>query len=92
MGQLEIGIFKYNLFLQQDPERRARFSRTADILARSGLLDVTMRTAELMRRNEQLARDLAQLRRDADAFVRDVLSNPENAHLVRWLSALEKSS
>lgn len=41
-----------------------------------------MKTAELMRKNQQLNRDLAALRRDADAFVRSVLSNPENAGLV----------
>ncbi len=66
---------------QQDPDRRARLARTADMLARSGLLDVAMRTADLMRRNQQLEREIAQLKAEADAFVADVLSNPENAHL-----------
>jgi sugar diacid utilization regulator len=47
------------------------------------MLEVTMRTAELMRKNAQLAKELAQLRQQAEAFVEDVLSNPENAHLRR---------
>ncbi len=41
-----------------------------------------MRTADLMRRNRQLEREIAGLREDADALLRDVLSNPENAALA----------
>ncbi len=67
---------------QHDPNRRARFTRTADILARSGLLDITMRTAELIRKNQHLNTQLIQLRKDADDFVRSVLSNPENKHFA----------
>jgi len=53
------------------------------MLNRSGLLDVTMRTAELMRKNAQLAKELADLKTQAEAFVEDVLNNPENAHLKK---------
>ena len=38
----------------QVPEKRAKFERTADMLAKSGLLDITMKTAELLRSNQQV--------------------------------------
>ena len=72
---------------QSDPERRARFERTAAILSRSGLMDVTMRTADLLRKNQQLGRDLAALKRETQTFVNSVLANPENAHLVGKMPA-----
>jgi len=42
---------------------------------------MTMRTTELIHKNEQLSKDLNELRERAEALVEDVLSNPENAHL-----------
>ena len=42
-----------------------------------------MKTAELMRKNEKLNRELMQLKKEAALFVQDVFSNPENAHLVK---------
>ncbi|KAJ9577142.1 hypothetical protein L9F63_027892 [Diploptera punctata] len=45
---------------------------------REGLLDITMRTVNLMRRNQQLQHRLAALQAETRAFVRSVLSNPEN--------------
>jgi len=62
----------------QAPEKRARFERTADMLARSGLLDITMKTAELLRSNQQARQELVQLKQEIDEFTRSVLSNPEN--------------
>lgn len=41
-----------------------------------------MKTADLMRQNQQLSRELEQLKKDTHAFVQSVLSNPENASLV----------
>lgn len=62
----------------QAPEKRARFERTADMLARSGLLDITMKTAELLRSNQQARQELVQLKQEIDEFTRSVLANPEN--------------
>ena len=41
-----------------------------------------MKTAELMRKNEKLNRELIQLKKETAQFVQDVFSNPENAYLV----------
>jgi len=60
------------------PEKRARFERTADMLAKSGLLDITMKTAELIRSNQQAQQELVQLRAEVEQFTKSVLANPEN--------------
>ena len=64
--------------LFQVPEKRARFERTADMLAKSGLLDITMKTAELIRSNQQAKNELMKLKVEIDEFVQKVLANPEN--------------
>ncbi len=69
--------------MQSHQVRRTPYARTPKVLASSGMLDVAMRTAELMRKNRKLTKQLAQLRRDADAFVCSVLSNPENRHFAK---------
>ena len=48
------------------------------MLAKSGLLDITMKTAELIRSNQQAKNELMQLKVEIDQFVQGVLSNPEN--------------
>ena len=58
--------------------RRQRLAKTANLLNKSGLLGITLRTAELLRKNKQLEKDLAQFRREAEAFAQDVMSNHEN--------------
>ena len=45
----------------QVPEKRAKFERTADMLAKSGLLDITMKTAELLRSNQQVTQLLSAI-------------------------------
>lgn len=42
--------------------RRRRFLNTVEILRQSGLLDITLRTKELLRQNNATERDIAQLR------------------------------
>ena len=54
----------------QAPEKRAKFERTADMLAKSGLLDITMKTAELLRSNQQARQELVQLKLEIDEFTR----------------------
>ena len=57
-------------FQFQAPEKRAKFERTADMLAKSGLLDITMKTAELLRSNQQARQELVQLKLEIDEFTR----------------------
>jgi len=65
------------------PEKAARFERTADMLAKSGLLDITMKTADLLRSNQQAQRELSQLKLEIEQFTKSVLANPENQSLAR---------
>lgn len=51
-------------------------------LRQSGLLDVTMKTAELLRKNHDLQREIEDLQRQTKNFVLSVLSNPENRHIL----------
>uniref|UniRef100_A0A0P4WQG9 Uncharacterized protein n=1 Tax=Scylla olivacea TaxID=85551 RepID=A0A0P4WQG9_SCYOL len=62
--------------------RRKRFLRTAEALRQSGLLDITMKTADLLRKNQQLQREIEDLQRQTKKFVLSVLSNPENSHIL----------
>lgn len=62
--------------------RRKRFLRTAEALRQSGLLGVTMKTAELLRKNHDLQREIEDLQRQTKNFVLSVLSNPENRHIL----------
>ena len=39
-----------------------RFERTADMLAKSGLLEITIKTADLLRSNQQAQRELDALK------------------------------
>ena len=48
------------------------------MLAKSGLLDITMKTAELIRSNQQAKNELMKLKVEIDEFAQKVLSNPEN--------------
>ena len=48
------------------------------MLAKSGLLDITMKTAELIRSNQQAKNELIKLKVEIDEFVQKVLANPEN--------------
>lgn len=41
-----------------------------------------MKTAELMKKNKQLNKELMALKSETELFVKDVLSNPENQRLV----------
>jgi len=65
------------------PEKTARFERTADMLAKSGLLEITMKTADLIRSNQQAQRELNQLKVEVDEFTKSVLANPENQGKAR---------
>jgi hypothetical protein len=48
------------------------------MLAKSGLLDITMKTADLIRSNQQAQNELIQLKAEIEQFTKSVLANPEN--------------
>ncbi|XP_032820669.2 uncharacterized protein LOC116948273 [Petromyzon marinus] len=56
-----------------------RFHNTVSILSRSGLLDITMRTKDLLRRNGQAQRELEHLRQLARLFCRAARSPEPSA-------------
>ncbi|KAK4295337.1 hypothetical protein Pmani_032093 [Petrolisthes manimaculis] len=62
--------------------RRKRFLRTAEALRQSGLLNITMKTADLLRKNQELQREIENLQQETKTFVLSVLSNPENRHIL----------
>ncbi|XP_054454257.1 CLOCK-interacting pacemaker [Anoplopoma fimbria] len=55
--------------------RQHRFLNTVEILRQSGLLDITLRTKELLRQSNATERDIAQLRQHTELLFRAV-SNP----------------
>ena len=61
--------------------KKYRYSQTAAALQKSGLFNATMKTAELLQRNQVLQQELQKLRRESMIFVHSVLANPENEHL-----------
>lgn len=49
--------------------RRKRFCNTYNILSKSGLLDITLRTKELLRQNKRTQSDLDRLKLHTDLFL-----------------------
>ncbi|XP_075956595.1 CLOCK-interacting pacemaker [Anarhichas minor] len=67
--------------------RQHRFLNTVEILRQSGLLDITLRTKELLRQSNATERDIAQLREHTELLCQAV-SNPSCAweHLHRAMA------
>lgn len=55
--------------------KRKRFCNTYNILNKSGLLDITLRTKELLRQNRRTQTDLDQLKEHTDLFLQALQSN-----------------
>ncbi|XP_061192160.1 uncharacterized protein LOC133200352 isoform X2 [Saccostrea echinata] len=60
-----------------------RYKRTQEALQSSGLLDVTMKTAELIKRNRQLQKDIRDFKQETVEFLKTVLQNPENSEYAK---------
>lgn len=69
--------------------KRKRYKKTADALQGSGLMDITVKTAELIQKNSKLQKDINQLKREAAQFCESVLQNPENRVLREKLKMAE---
>ncbi|KAI3354465.1 hypothetical protein L3Q82_018985 [Scortum barcoo] len=67
--------------------RYRRFLNTAAILKQSGLLDITLRTKELLRQSNATERDIAQLRQHTELLFR-AASNP--GHSLNGIPAWEQ--
>lgn len=63
--------------------RRRRFMRTAEALRQWGLLDITLRTARLLRCNSHLQHEILSLQQETRIFVASVLQNPENRDILQ---------
>lgn len=76
------------------PNKEHRFKRTADALQKSGLWEVAMKTGNLIKRNQELQRELEQFRSDALAFLKSVIKNPQNRDFIKNVlnNALTSSS
>ena len=59
-------------------------------LAQSGLLSLTLKTAQLLKEQEALNKEIATLKFMTQQHIRQVLSNPENAPLRQRLLTLKK--
>ncbi|KAM9779582.1 CLOCK-interacting pacemaker isoform X2 [Syngnathus typhle] len=57
-----------------DDTRRKRFCNTYNILNKSGLLDITLRTKELLRQNRRTQTDLDRLKEHTDLFLQALRS------------------
>ena len=67
----------------QDHTKSERYFRTKYFLSKSGLLGITNKTAELLKKNKELQEELDIFKQQTNAFVQSVSSNPENQALMR---------
>ena len=59
-----------------------RYKKTADVLKSSGLMEVTMKTADLLSRNTSLQQELDSLKKEWMSLFTNIMNNSENKHLV----------
>ncbi|AWP19797.1 putative vascular endothelial growth factor A-like [Scophthalmus maximus] len=73
-----------------DPDaRKKRFCNTYNILSKSGLLDITLRTKELLRQNRHTQNDLDHLKEQTDLFLQAVKSG-DTSICVKLQSSLQE--
>ncbi|XP_019947491.2 CLOCK-interacting pacemaker [Paralichthys olivaceus] len=67
-AQENIILGESDLSDNETDSRRKRFCNTYNILSKSGLLDITLRTKELLRQNRRTQNDLDRLKEHTDLF------------------------
>lgn len=72
--QENISAADCNLSDNEADTKRKRFCNTYNILSKSGLLDITLRTKELLRQNRRTQTDLDRLKDQTDLFLQAVRS------------------
>ncbi|KAM4528728.1 CLOCK-interacting pacemaker [Fundulus diaphanus] len=69
--------------------KRKRFCNTYNILSKSGLLDITLRTKELLRQNQSTQSDLDRLKKHTDLFLL-ALQTGDTSGCMKLLSCLQE--
>ncbi|XP_038142005.1 CLOCK-interacting pacemaker [Cyprinodon tularosa] len=69
--------------------KRKRFCNTYNILSKSGLLDITLRTKELLRQNQSTQNELDQLKKHTDLFLQ-ALQTGDTSVCMKLLSHLQE--
>ncbi|KAM4521651.1 CLOCK-interacting pacemaker isoform 1-T2 [Odontesthes bonariensis] len=69
--------------------KRKRFCNTYNILSKSGLLDITLRTKELLRQNRRTQSDLDRLKEHTDLFLH-ALQSGDTSVCVKLQAILQK--
>lgn len=69
--------------------KRKRFCNTYNILSKSGLLDITLRTKELIRQNRRTQGDLDRLREHTNLFM-EVLKSGDSTVVNQLLTSMQE--
>ena len=72
--------------------KRRRFMRTREALERSGLLNITMRTADLIKSNYVLNKQIDELKCQTAELLRSIFDCPENEKVSKSLNILQAIS
>ncbi|KAK3092728.1 hypothetical protein FSP39_006626 [Pinctada imbricata] len=72
--------------------KKKRYNKTHDALQGSGLLGITMKTADLIKQNRKLQHQLDELKKQAALLLEDVLRNPENKQYKEALQTGNKTN
>lgn len=72
--------------------KRKRFCNTYNILSKSGLLDIALRTKELHRQNRRTQNDLDKLKEQTDLFLQAVFSGDTSICVKLQASLQEEDS
>ncbi|XP_008396591.1 CLOCK-interacting pacemaker [Poecilia reticulata] len=69
--------------------KRKRFCNTYNILSKSGLLDITLRTKELLRQNQSTQNELDRLKKHTDLFLQ-ALQSGDTSVCMKLLTSLQE--
>uniref|UniRef100_A0A3P9BY58 CLOCK-interacting pacemaker b n=1 Tax=Maylandia zebra TaxID=106582 RepID=A0A3P9BY58_9CICH len=70
--------------------RRKRFCNTYNILSNSGLLDITLRTKELLKQNQRTQNDIDRLKKQTDLFLQALRSGDTSICVKLQATLLEE--
>ncbi|MEQ2276776.1 hypothetical protein XENORESO_008810 [Xenotaenia resolanae] len=84
-----ISSLEYNTSDGNSDTKRKRFCNTYNILSNSGLLDITLRTKELLRQNQSTQNDLDRLKKQTDLFLQ-ALQSGDACVCMKLLTSLQE--
>ncbi|KAK5605982.1 hypothetical protein CRENBAI_002609 [Crenichthys baileyi] len=84
-----ISSLEYNTSDGNSDTKRKRFCNTYNILSNSGLLEITLRTKELLRQNQSTQNDLDRLKKQTDLFLQ-ALQSGDACVCMKLLSSLQE--